>query len=392
MAGLSHSLTLFPAFVTVANSIHRARGSRALIDDPRKISYDWCCLKGSRAAVKGSLTIMEAKTDRTTESTTIPGLVDLQVNGYRGVDFSGIELTEADFARSCRELPTAGTTAFLPTLITSPMELYERTLPVMARVMQQEEFQDRVLGLHLEGPFLSPQEGARGAHNPEWMSDPDVESLKRLLDWASGTVKLLTIAADLDGADELARYATSQGITVSLGHHMADEEDLSRLVDAGAKALTHLGNGVPALLSRHQNPVWAGLANDNLAALIITDGHHLPPSLLKTIIRTKGPDHCIVISDASPLAGLPAGQYQSMGARVVLEENGLLHNPATGYMAGSSATIRTCVRHLASLDLVSPEEIAMMVWDNPLKLIGVSPDRIRTESPCAYDVTSPPKC
>ena len=334
---------------------------------------------------------MEAKTDRMTESRRIPGLVDLQINGYKGVDFSGIELTEADFARSCRDLLAAGTTAFLPTLITSPMEVYERNLPIMAGVMQQDEFRGRVLGLHLEGPFLSPQEGARGAHNPEWMSAPDVESLERLLDWAGGTVRLLTIAADLDGADDLARYATSRGITVSLGHHMADENDLSRLVDAGAKALTHLGNGVPALLSRHQNPVWAGLANDDLAALIIADGHHLPPSLLKTILRTKGPDRCIVVSDASPLAGLPAGQYQSMGARVLLEENGLLHNPATGYMAGSSATMRACVRHLASLDLVSPEEIAKMVWDNPLQLIGVSPERIRTESSCAYDVTSPPE-
>jgi len=333
---------------------------------------------------------MEAKTNRRTESTRIPGLVDLQVNGYRGVDFSGANLTEADFARSCRDLLAAGTTAFLPTMITSPMELYERNLPIIAKVMQQEEFQGRVLGLHLEGPFLSPQEGARGAHNPGWMSDPDVESLERLLGWAGGTVRLLTVAADLDDADELARYATSQGITVSLGHHMADEEDLNRLVDAGAKALTHLGNGVPALLSRHQNPVWAGLANDNLAALIIADGHHLPPSLLKTIIRTKGPENCIVVSDASPLAGLPAGEYESMGARVVLEEDGLLHNPATGYMAGSSATIRTCASHLASLNLVSPEEIATMVWDNPLKLIGVSPDQIRTESPSACDVTSPP--
>jgi len=334
---------------------------------------------------------MEAKTDRGTEGPSIPGLVDLQVNGYKGVDFSGANLTEADFARSCRNLLAAGTTAFLPTLITSPMELYERNLPIIAKVMQEEEFQGRVLGIHLEGPFLSPQEGARGAHNPEWMSDPDVESLKRLLDWAGGTARLLTIAADLDGADELARYATSHGVTVSLGHHMANEEDLSRLAATGAKALTHLGNGVPARLSRHQNPVWAGLANDNLAALIITDGHHLPPSLLKTILRTKGPENCIVISDASPLAGLVPGEYESMGARVVLEEDGLLHNPATGYMAGSSATIQTCVRHLASLGLVSPEEIAMMMWDNPLKLIGVSPDQVQTELPSAYDVTSPPQ-
>ena len=328
---------------------------------------------------------MQNTTNRETENTTIPGLVDLQVNGYKGVDFSGDDLTEAALARSCRDVLSAGTAAFLPTTITSPMELYERNLPVIAGVIQQEEFQGRVLGIHLEGPFLSRREGARGAHNPEWMKEPDVELLKRLLDWAGGTVRLLTIAADLDGADELARYATDQGVMVSLGHQMADEDDLKRLADAGAKALTHLGNGVPALLPRHRNPIWAGLGNDDLTALIIADGHHLPPALLKTIIRTKGPDRCIIVSDASPLAGLAAGEYESMGARVKLEKNGLLHNPATGYMAGSSATMLTCANHLLSLDLVSLQELVQMVWDNPLRLIDVPPDRIRTGRKLLFD-------
>lgn len=322
---------------------------------------------------------MNATPSQGTGGTSIPGLVDLQVNGYRDVDFSGADLTEADFARGCRELLAAGTTAFLPTLITSPMELYERNLPLIARVARQDEFQGRVLGIHLEGPFLSPQEGARGAHNPEWMKRPNVDELKHLVDWAKGTVKLLTIAADLDGAEELARYATRHGITVSLGHQMADEDDLNLLVGAGAKALTHLGNGVPALLSRHRNPLWAGLGNDDLVAMMIADGHHLPVSMLKTIIRTKGPENCIVVSDASPLAGLPAGEYESMGAHVVLEKNGRLHNPATGYMAGSSATILTCANHLATLGLVSTKELIRMVFDNPLKLIGIPPDRIHTE-------------
>lgn len=331
---------------------------------------------------------MNATPGEGTGGTSIPGLVDLQINGYRDVDFSGADLTGAAFARSCRELLAAGTTAFLPTLITSPMELYKRNLPLIAAVAQQNEFQDRVLGIHLEGPFLSPQEGARGAHNPDWMKRPNIDAFKRMVDWAGDTVRLLTLAADLDGAEELARYATSQGITVSLGHQMAGEGDLDRLVAAGAKALTHLGNGVPALLSRHHNPLWAGLGNDDLAAMIIADGHHLPASMLKTIIRTKGPENCIVVSDASPLAGLPAGEYESMGARVVLEESGRLHNPATGYMAGSSATLLTCANHLAALGLVSVKELIGMVFDNPLKLIGIPPDRIGTERQILFDEKS----
>jgi N-acetylglucosamine-6-phosphate deacetylase len=320
-----------------------------------------------------------------TEIAQIPGLIDLQVNGYKGVDFSGDTLTEEDFARACRQLLDAGTTAFLPTLITSPAEVYEHNLPIIARVLDQEEFRGRVLGIHLEGPFISIQDGARGAHSAEWVRKPDVAYLKKLIDLAQGTVRLLTIAADQDGAEELSRYASSHGVAVSLGHHLADEQDLQRLVKVGAKALTHLGNGVPALLSRHQNPVWAGLANDDLSATIIADGHHLPPSVLKTILRTKGPGRCIVISDASPLAGLPPGEYWSMGAQVRLQEDGKLFNPATGYMAGSSATIMACANHLARLGLAGLNELGQMCFYNPLRLIGISPKQIRAQKRIVFD-------
>jgi N-acetylglucosamine-6-phosphate deacetylase len=209
--------------------------------------------------------------------------------------------------------------------------------------------------------------------------------LDRLITWADGKIKLLTLAAELEGAAELTAYARSRGIVVSLGHQMASEQQLRKLARAGATALTHLGNGVPAMICRHRNPIWAGLANDALAATIIADGHHLPPALLKTIIRTKGAERCIVISDATALAGMPPGEYDSMGDRVVLEENGLIHNPATGYMVGSSATLLHCVNHLASLDLVSLRELVAVAFDNPLKLIGIDPRRIRRDSGLFFD-------
>lgn len=309
----------------------------------------------------------------------IAGRVDLQVNGFKGVDFSGADLTEAGLIDACRELHGAGTTAFLATLITCPTDIYARNLPLLARVIRRDEFNGRLLGIHLEGPFLSRQEGARGAHNPDWMRAPDIDYLERLVDWADGTIRMLTLAAELDGAEELVRYARSRGITVALGHQMAGDDDLRRLLRAGAKALTHLGNGVPAVLARHGNPIWAGLGNDDLAATFIPDGHHLPVSLLKTIIRTKGPSRCIIVSDASPLAGLPPGQYEAMGAHVVLEESGRLYNPATGYLAGSSATMRACVNYLASLNIVSRRALARMAFDNPLKLIGLDPAGVRAD-------------
>ena len=315
----------------------------------------------------------------------VPGLVDLQVNGYRGVDFSGTDLTEESFTRACRELLSAGTTAFLPTLVTSPAEIYERNLPILTRVIQKGECEGRVLGIHLEGPFISSLDGARGAHDARWVRKPDVAYLEELIRFADGEVRLVTIAADQDGAEDLARCAVRHGIAVALGHHMADEQDLARLVAVGAKALTHLGNGVPSLLSRHRNPVWAGLANDDLSATVIADGHHLPPSMLKTILRTKGPQRVIIISDASPLAGLPPGDYWSMGAQVRLETNGKLYNPATGYMAGSSATILACANHLVSLGLAGVNELVTMFFYNPLRLLGILPNQVPAAERIFFD-------
>ncbi|MEN6578253.1 MAG: N-acetylglucosamine-6-phosphate deacetylase [Phycisphaerales bacterium] len=314
--------------------------------------------------------------ERRAQTGKIPGLVDLQVNGYKGVDFSGGDLTAADFARACRQLLAGGTTAFLPTLITSPADIYERNLPLIAETVDKDEFRGRVLGIHLEGPFISRQDGARGAHTAEWVRNPDPGYLDELIHLANGKVRLLTIAADQEGAVELSRHATSRGIAVSLGHHMATDQDMDRLVQAGAKALTHLGNAVPAMLERHRNPIWAGLANDSLWATLITDGHHLPPALIKTILRVKGPQRCIVVSDASPLAGMPPGRYKSMGANVVLEENGRLYNPATGYLAGSSATMPQCVDYLRDLGLLDPDDLVRVCFSNPLALIGCTPEDV----------------
>jgi N-acetylglucosamine-6-phosphate deacetylase len=315
----------------------------------------------------------------------IRGFVDLQINGYKGVHFSDISLTRDDFIMACRGVFEAGTTAFLPTMITSPKEVYEHNLPIMAAVLREAKFRGRLLGFHIEGPFISAQEGARGAHDTQWISKPDVDYLKQLIEWADDQVKLLTIAADPDGSEQLACYAISQGIAVSLGHQMAGDTDLARLVQAGAVSLTHLGNGVPAILSRLENPIWAGLGNDDLIAMIIADGHHLPVSVLKTIIRTKGSERCVVVSDASSPAGLPPGNYEALDHQVVLEEDGLLRDLTTGYLGGSSATMLRCMNHLASLDLVGTDELLAMGFDNPLALIGLTPEDIARDQDIRFD-------
>jgi len=318
----------------------------------------------------------------------MPGFVDLQVNGFLGTDFSSPELAPESFAQVCRELLGRGTAAFLPTIITCPISVYRRNLPLMAEVMAREEFRGRVLGLHLEGPFISRQPGAVGAHDPRHVRAPDMALLQDLIAWADGQVRLITLAAELPGADALARYAVDNGITVSLGHTLATFDDMQRLVQAGATALTHLGNGVPNTLPRHENPIWAGLAQDALSAMLIADGHHLPAPVLKTILRAKGIDRSIIVSDASPVAGLPPGEYTTLGNRAVLEPSGRLHNPEKGCLVGSSATMLDCMNHLAAQRLLSVEDLITVGVHNPLRLIGMDASTISKETRVRFDETA----
>jgi N-acetylglucosamine-6-phosphate deacetylase len=317
----------------------------------------------------------------------VPGLVDLQVNGYKGVDFSSSDLTEDNFVQACRGILVAGTTAFLPTMITSTAEVYKRNLSIMAAAMERREFVGRVLGIHVEGPFISPEDGARGAHNPKWIRKPEVDYLGSMVEWAGQKVRMITIAAEVEGSDKLARWCTEHGIVVSLGHHMACEVDLERLRQAGAVTLTHLGNGVPANLPRHKNPIWAGLANDDLSATLITDGHHLPPSVLRTFIRTKGASRCIVVSDCTALTGMSPGRYNVLGNDVILEENGRVHNPVAGHLVGSATAMLQCMNHLASLKLLTAEQLLAVGFDNPLKLLGIGPDDIAPGANLSFDET-----
>lgn len=311
----------------------------------------------------------------------LPGFVDLQVNGYIGIDFSNPGLTKDNFIKACIAVIEKGTAVFLPTIITSSEALFKRNLELIADGIRHNDLKNHIPGIHIEGPFISGKEGAVGAHNPEWVKKPDIPFLEKLIEWSDETVKMITIAAEPDGADVLCRYAASRGIAVSLGHHLAGEEEINRLSDAGARALTHLGNGVPQTINRHHNPIWAGLANQNLTAMVITDGHHLPVPVLKTIIRAKGTEKIVVVSDASPIAGLPAGRYNTLGNEVILEENGRLYNPDTGYLVGSSSNMIQCIKFLSSLELLTEDELVDVGFNNPLRLIGLDPEKVLNDHP-----------
>jgi N-acetylglucosamine-6-phosphate deacetylase len=301
------------------------------------------------------------------------GLVDVQVNGFQGVDFSSPELTEDDAVRAIRALVADGTALLLPTLITAPEAVYARNLPLLARIMARPEFAPHLPGFHLEGPFLCGREGAIGSHNPGWVSAGDPAYLDRLQRWSGGRIRLITIAPDIAGAIGLIVHARQLGITVALGHHLATTAEMAAATGAGATCLTHLGNGLPHLINRHSNPLIDGLADDRLIACIIGDGHHLPWNLVKVMLRAKGIGRCALVSDASSLAGLPPGSYPCFGSTAVITEQGRIFNADSGYLMGSSCTIRRVVnatRRALGLDDAALHRLAVI---NPLRVIGLQP-------------------
>lgn len=305
-----------------------------------------------------------------------PGWVDLQVNGHDGVNFSDPELTESEFLRAADELFAAGTAVFLPTLITSPAEVYRRNLPLIRRAVERHGLAGAVPGIHLEGPFIA--RGAIGSHNPEWVQAPSPEAVERLYQQAEGFVRLITVSADAPGAPEAIARARELGIAVSVGHHLANTADIVNAADAGAQALTHLGNGLPNQLDRHRNPIWAGLAEDRLSAMIITDGHHLPADLIKVILRVKGADRVIVTSDASEAAGYPPGRCRVLGNDAILTPDGKLYNPAKNCLVAAAVTLDFCMKRLASLELLSDAELLKVGRTNALRLIGSTPECMET--------------
>ncbi|MBI2441481.1 MAG: N-acetylglucosamine-6-phosphate deacetylase [Lentisphaerae bacterium] len=298
------------------------------------------------------------------------GFIDLQINGFKGVDFSAPDLSLEQVRFVTQELLKAGTVAYCPTVVTGVPDNIRHSLATLAQARHDPELKPHLMGIHMEGPFISPVEGARGAHPPDYILKPDVATFQRFQEWAEGQIILLTLAPEVPGAQALIRYASRSGIIVALGHHHAEDNLLAEAVENGAEVCTHLGNGLPILINRHQNPLWWQLTCDELHATFITDGHHLPADFIKVALRCKNVARFIVVSDATHLAGLPPGDYDFHGQQVTLAPNGRIAFRDTPYLAGSSATMLDCMNHLAALKLLTEVELRKVGFANPLRLLG----------------------
>ena len=302
------------------------------------------------------------------------GWIDLQVNGYAGVDFNAPGLTVEAVKEVTDRLASDGTAGFMPTLVTGDPEMLISTVrTVMAARRKYAVCEKAILGFFLEGPFISDQPGAVGTHPVEWVHAPDLALFNRFQDAAEGLVRMVNVAAEVPGMPAFVKAIADTGVTVALGHQLAKSPaDIEDCIAAGAKAFTHLGNGIPNEVNRHDNIVYTALVEDRASVMFIPDGFHLPKTVLKTYVRAVPLARLVAVSDCSYPGGLPPGTYERNGSISVLEPSGFLRCGGTQLLHGSSCLLAEAVRTLQSPEVgLSPAECATVARDNPLRLVGL---------------------
>ncbi|MDR1963997.1 MAG: hypothetical protein LBQ50_09485 [Planctomycetaceae bacterium] len=299
----------------------------------------------------------------------LPGLVDLQVNGFAGVDFNCPTLQTKEVEQVCRLLYAEGVVGFLPTLVTNDLDVMESLGQTILAAADSSGA--AILGLHLEGPFISPNPGARGAHSPNWICAPNFDWIRRMQDVFRNRIKLLTFSPEWKDSAKFVESVCALGIRVAIGHTVATPEEITQAVDAGATLSTHLGNGIPAMLPRHPNPIWSQLAEDRLWVSLIGDGFHLSRDIFQTMIKVKR-KKAFLVSDSTQFAGMKPGRYQSLiGGDVVLTAKGKLSMANNEHlMAGSAMSLRTMIESLAHSGWLTFEEAWKLGSIRPWRYLG----------------------
>ncbi len=326
--------------------------------------------------------------DRDTDTTqslpwVAPGLIDLQVNGYGGQEFSSDDLTVEHVAGIAAAMERFGVAQFCPTVTTQSSACMSHALRTLARACEEMPgLAHRMPGFHVEGPYLASEDGARGAHPLEHIRPPDFDEFQRFQEAAAGRIRILTISAEFDNTPEFVRRVTDTGVTVSIGHTAATPEQVEAAVDAGATMSTHLGNGSHANVHRHRNYIWAQLADDRLTAGLICDGFHLPPYVVKVFLRAKGIERCVLVSDLSGLAGLPPGRYQTNLCELeILDTGKLVVAGQREALAGASLPIGVGIVNSMAFAGISLAEAIAMATVNPARILQLPPPRLEPGAP-----------
>lgn len=310
-----------------------------------------------------------------------PGFIDLQVNGFAGVDYNLPTTSIDSIAGSIQKMHSTGVTAFLPTVITGPPEAMAQALRNLARA-KEELRAASIEGFHVEGPHISPEDGPRGAHPREWVRPPDLDEFRRWQDAANGQVRLVTLSPEWPGAPDYIDRLTREGVVASIGHTKATREQIQAAVSAGATLSTHLGNGAHATLPRHPNYIWEQLAEDRLAASFIVDGHHLPLSFLRVALRAKGVERAVLVTDAVAPAMCDPGEYRLGEVDIELRADGRVTLRGGERLAGSALRMDDAIANVVRMTGATLAEAVAMATRNPAR-VGRIGGRLRGIEPGA---------
>ena len=301
-----------------------------------------------------------------------PGWIDIQVNGFDGVDYSSPAVPQEDIARSLDVQFSAGMTRCYPTVITGAPDDMANCLRNLARAKDALAAGAAMEGFHVEGPHISPDDGPRGAHPRHWVRPPDIDEYRRWQDVTEGRIRLITLAPEWPGAAQYIEAIVADGVVASIGHTNAAAPQIADAVSAGATLSTHLGNGAHAILQRHPNYIWDQLAEDRLMADFIVDGIHLSASFLKVALRAKGLERSVLVTDAAGPAGAKPGRYRLGEQDVDLTADGRVVLAGQDKLAGSALRLDRGVENLMKLTGISLREAAQMASTNAARAGRIS--------------------
>ena len=319
-----------------------------------------------RVTFDGTISAVEPASEPTSLFLS-PGWIDIQVNGFLGVDYNDPNCSMEGIRRSIRMLFSTGVTRFYPTVITGAPEDMLGALRNLTRAKETLPEGAAIDGLHVEGPHISADDGPRGAHPRRWVRPPDLDEYHRWQDVTGHRVRIVTLAPDWPEAPAYIEAITADGVVAGIGHTNATTQQLADAVSAGATLSTHLGNGAHPVMRRHPNYLWEQLAEDRLMADFIVDGIHLPPSFLKVALRAKTLERCILITDAAAPAGCAPGRYQ-LGEQVVeLTNDNRVVLLGQDRLAGSALRMDRGIEHLMRIAGLSLADAVRMATTNPAR-------------------------
>jgi N-acetylglucosamine-6-phosphate deacetylase len=298
-----------------------------------------------------------------------PGFIDIQVNGFAGIDFNHSAFDGDDLLPACKALLRTGVTRFCPTLITGSQKRISRSFRQILKSCEKHDLvRSMVLGIHLEGPYIASENGPRGAHPKGYVLDPDWDEFLALCKLSKKLLRIVTIAPERPGALEFIRKASKIGVVVAIGHCAPKTGDIDAAVEAGAVLSTHLGNAAHRMLPHNANYMQKQISHDGLMASIICDGNHLPDYFVKNLIRAKGKNRIILVTDAIAAAAAPTGRYTLGDLEIEVGEERVVRLPGTSYLAGSALTLDEAVSNCARFAKISLASAIRMVTINPAKL------------------------